>query len=150
MRKIIKILLLVLCMSTIFFFSNDKADASTKKSDGVIVKISEMVLNKKLSNREKEEYTTKYFKVIRKSAHFTIYLLLGLIFISLLKEYNITDKRSIIYTIIFVFLYACSDEIHQLFVSGRSGEILDVLIDTTGGFVGSMIYRLFTRRKSYE
>lgn len=145
MGKIIKIILLVLCMSTIFFFSNDKADASTKKSDGVIVRISEMVLNKKLSNNEKDKYTTKYFKVIRKSAHFTIYLILGLIFISLLKEYNILDKRSVIYTIIFVFIYACSDEIHQLFVSGRSGEILDVLIDTTGGFIGTMIYKLYRR-----
>lgn len=145
MGKIIKIILLVLCMSTIFFFSNDKADASTKKSDGLIVRISEMVLNKKLSNNEKDKYTTKYFKVIRKSAHFTIYLILGLIFISLLKEYNILDKRSVIYTIIFVFIYACSDEIHQLFVSGRSGEILDVLIDTTGGFIGTMIYKLYRR-----
>lgn len=145
MGKIIKIILLVLCMSTIFFFSNDKADASTKKSDGLIVRISEMVLNKKLNNNEKDKYTTKYFKVIRKSAHFTIYLILGLIFISLLKEYNIIDKRSIIYTVIFVLLYACSDEIHQLFVSGRSGEILDVLIDTTGGFIGTMIYKLYRR-----
>lgn len=145
MGKIIKIILLVLCMSTIFFFSNDKADASTKKSDGLIVRISEMVLNKKLNNNEKDKYTTKYFKVIRKSAHFTIYLILGLIFISLLKEYNILDKRSVIYTIIFVFIYACSDEIHQLFVSGRSGEILDVLIDTTGGFIGTMIYKLYRR-----
>ena len=76
---------------------------------------------------------------------FTIYLILGLIFISLLKEYNILDKRSVIYTIIFVFIYACSDEIHQLFVSGRSGEILDVLIDTTGGFIGTMIYKLYRR-----
>ena len=65
----------------------------------------------------------------------------------MIKEYNITDNKSIIYTIIFVFIYACSDEIHQLFVSGRSGEILDVLIDTTGGFVGTMIYKLFTRRR---
>lgn len=145
MKKVIKIILLVLCMSTIFFFSNDKADASTKKSDGLIVRISEMVLNKKLNNNEKDKYTTKYFKVIRKSAHFTIYLILGLIFISLLKEYNIIDKRSIIYTVIFVLLYACSDEIHQLFVSGRSGEILDVLIDTTGGFIGTMIYKLYRR-----
>lgn len=147
MRKIIKIILLVLCMGTIFFFSNDKSDASTKKSNGLIVSITEKFVGRNLNSKEKDYYTTKYFKPIRKCAHFTIYLILGLIFISLLKEYNITDKRSIIYTIIFVFIYACSDEIHQLFVSGRSGEVLDVLIDTTGGFVGTMIYKLFTRRR---
>jgi len=133
-------------MGTIFFFSNDEKNASTKKSDGLIISITEKFVGK-LDSKEKEYYTSKYVKPVRKSAHFTIYLLLGLIFISLLKEYNITDKRSIIYTVIFVCIYACSDEVHQLFVSGRSGEILDVFIDTCGGFTGSMIYKLFTRRK---
>ena len=151
MKKIIKICLVVLCMVTIFFFSSDEADASTKKSDGLIIRTSEMLLGRKLNNSEKLKYTSKYFKPIRKSAHFTIYLLLGLLFTSLLKEYNIIDKRCIIYTLIFVFLYACSDEIHQLFVAGRSGEILDVLIDTSGGMVGSVFYKLiFNRRKNHE
>ena len=145
MRKIIKIILLVLCMSIIFFFSSDKKEASTKKSDGLIISITEKVMGKKLNSKEREYYTSKFVKPVRKSAHFTIYLLLGLIFISLLKEYNIIDKRSIIYTVIFVLLYACTDEVHQLFVSGRSGEVLDVLIDTTGGFVGTMIYKLYRR-----
>ena len=132
-------------MSTIFFFSNDEKNASSKKSDGLIISVTEKIIGKKLNDTEKEYYTSKFVKPVRKSAHFTIYLLLGLIFISLLKEYNITDKRSIIYTVIFVCLYACSDEIHQLFVPGRSGEVLDVLIDTTGGFIGTMIYKLYRR-----
>ena len=132
-------------MSTIFFFSNDEKNASSKKSDGLIISVTEKIIGKKLNDTEKEYYTSKFVKPVRKSAHFTIYLLLGLIFISLLKEYNITGKRSIIYTVIFVCLYACSDEIHQLFVPGRSGEVLDVLIDTTGGFIGTMIYKLYRR-----
>ena len=149
MKKIIKICLVVLCMVTIFFFSSDDADASTKKSDGLIIRTSEMLLGRKLNNSEKLKYTSKYFKPIRKSAHFTIYLLLGLLFTSLLKEYNITDKRCIIYSVIFVLLYACSDEIHQIFVKGRSCELLDICIDTLGGFIGSMFYKLiFNRRKN--
>jgi VanZ family protein len=132
-------------MGTIFFFSNDEKEASNKKSDGVIISITEKVIGKKLNNNEKEYYISKFVVPVRKSAHFTIYLLLGLIFISLLKEYNIIDKRSVIYTVIFVLLYACSDEIHQLFVRGRSGEVVDVLIDTTGGFIGTMIYKLYRR-----
>lgn len=132
-------------MSTIFFFSNDEKNASTKKSDSLIISVTERIIGKKLNNTEKEYYTSKFVKPVRKSAHFTIYLVLGLLFISLLKEYNILDKRSIIYTVIFVFIYACSDEIHQLFVSGRSCEILDVLIDTLGGFMGTMIYKLYRR-----
>ena len=152
LKKIIKIIFVILCMCTIFFFSNDKANASTKKSDGIIIKISEVLLGKKLNNTEKKKYKNKYVVLVRKSAHFTIYLVLGLSFISLLKEYMIIDKRSIIYTIIFVFLYACSDEIHQYFVPGRSCEIRDVFIDTLGGIVGCYFYKLILnmRRKKYE
>ena len=151
MKKIIKILFVVVCMITIFYFSSDSADLSTKKSDSIIIKTTELFLGHKLSNNEKDKYISKYVKLVRKSAHFTIYLILGISFISLLKEYKIVSNKSIIYTIIFVFIYACSDEVHQLFVSGRSCEILDIIIDTCGGLVGSIIYRFiykFRRRKS--
>lgn len=138
-------------MLTIFFFSNDKANASNKKSDGVIIRTSELLLGRKLNDREKEKYISKYVTPVRKCAHFTIYFILGLCFISLLKEYMVIDRRSIIYTIIFVAIYACSDEIHQLFVSGRSGELLDVFIDTSGGFIGSLVYKLiYDRRRKHE
>ena len=33
-------------------------------------------------------------------------------------------------------LYAISDEIHQLYVQGRSGQVSDVLIDSSGALVG--------------
>lgn len=127
-------------MVTIFFFSSDTADSSTEKSDGLIVRIAEKVLGRKLTDKEKDSYTDKYFKIVRKTAHFTIYFILGLAVISLLKEYMIIDRKSLIYTVIFVFLYSCSDEIHQLFVPGRSGEVLDVFIDTLGGTMSSSIY----------
>ena len=72
-------------------------------------------------------------------------------FIKALYRHNIYDKRIYIITIIFCFLYACSDEIHQLFIPGRSGELLDVLIDTTGGILSSFIYTSFrVRRRLHE
>ena len=130
-------MLVLLCMLTIFFFSSDDADQSTKKSDGLIIRTSELILGRNLNNKEKENIINKFVVPVRKTAHFTIYFILGLCFINLLKEYMVIDKRSIVYTILFVAVYACSDEIHQLFVSGRSGELLDVFIDTTGGFIGT-------------
>ena len=39
------------------------------------------------------------------------------------------------------FLYAVSDEIHQIFVPGRSGEPRDVLIDTSGVLIGICLVR---------
>ena len=70
----------------------------------------------------------------------------------LLKEYNLINKRGIIISICFVLLYACSDEVHQLFVPDRSGEVLDVLLDTIGGSLGVYILYFYYRyrRMKYE
>ena len=146
-KKIIKAILVLIVMFTIFMFSSENDVESTSRSDGLIIRTTEFVLNRKLSDKEKELYTSKYVHYVRKAAHFTLYFLLGLFFISFLKEFNLNDKKLLVYTVIFVFLYACSDECHQLFVSGRSGEILDVLIDTTGGFVASILYTCFRIRR---
>lgn len=146
-KKIIKILLVLIIMFTIFKFSSERDTVSTKRSDGIIIRTCEFVLGRQLSDKEKEIYLEKYVVYVRKTAHFTLYFLLGLFFISLLEEFNLNDKKLLIYTIIFVFIYACSDEIHQLFVPGRSGEITDVLIDTTGGILASFIYTVFRIRR---
>ena len=42
-------------------------------------------------------------------------------------------------------IYAATDEIHQLFVSGRSGRITDVLIDGCGAVAGTLIILLISR-----
>ena len=39
-------------------------------------------------------------------------------------------------------VYATTDEIHQLFVPGRSGEVRDVLIDSLGALIGILIISL--------
>lgn len=40
-------------------------------------------------------------------------------------------------------IYACTDEIHQLFVPGRSGQFRDVMIDSLGAFIGILILSIF-------
>lgn len=139
-------------MTTIFILSNDDSNASTKKSDRFIVNTTEFIMNRKLTNKERKKYINNYVVIARKTAHFTLYFLLGLTFINFLKEFNIDDQKKIIYSIVFVFLYACSDEIHQLFINGRSAEILDVLIDTMGGTISTLISmkRFKVRRRLSE
>ena len=53
----------------------------------------------------------------------------------------ITEKKRFIFLISLAFsvLYASSDEIHQLFVAGRGASVRDVLIDTSGAFVGIIL-----------
>jgi len=149
-KKIIKIILLLLCMILIFSFSSDNGNSSSKKSDGLIIKIYQSITHKKLSDKDKEIIKNKYFIPVRKSAHITIYLILGVLSISLIKEYRLIDLKALIISIIFCFLYACSDEIHQLFVMDRSGEVLDVLIDSIGSFIGIYLYYLIYKKKGVK
>lgn len=151
-KKIIKLTLIILCMITIFVLSSDNGEKSTEKSDLIIVKMSETFLNKKISSKEKEEIIDKYVTLIRKGAHFTIYFLLGLLIISFIKEYTIINWKMVQISVFIVFLYACTDEFHQLFVLGRSGELLDIFIDTTGALVSNYIYLVIynkIRRKKH-
>ena len=142
-KKIIKFFLVLLCMATIFGFSSDNAEESNKKSDGVIVRISEFLVGHKLSEKEREQKIEQYVTLIRKSAHLTIYLILGFLLLSYLREYRVLDTKTIMIAFIIAVLYACSDEIHQLVVPGRSGEIFDVIIDSIGSLTGIGIYYMF-------
>ena len=152
MKKAIKLLLIILCMISIFFLSSENADKSTKKSNYVIVKVTESFFGRKLNSKEKNYYINRLVKFVRKTAHFSLYFLLGLFTISFLIEYMPLSIKSIIIAVSFIFLYACSDEIHQLFIPGRSGEVLDVLIDTSGGIFSIILYNYFAklRRKFNE
>lgn len=147
LRKVIKFTLVICCMLIIFMFSSDSGTVSSKKSDSVIINLVEVISNKKVNNKDRDKYIEKYVFPVRKCAHFTIYLILGILVISLLSEYRILNFKTVLYTLLIVFLYACSDEFHQLFVSGRSSEIRDVLIDSSGGFIGSYLYYLFRRKR---
>ena len=39
-------------------------------------------------------------------------------------------------SVFFCFIYACTDEFHQMFVDGRGASFFDCLIDTTGAILG--------------
>lgn len=145
-RIIIKIVLLISWMTLIFYFSNQDANHSSRVSDGVIAKVSKVVLGDDYERITKSKtYGTTVF-IVRKAAHCFIYFILSIIAFSLFYELFGLDKKTIIITIVLCFLYSISDEIHQLFVSGRSGEIRDVLIDTTSSSI-SAILNFIIRKK---
>ena len=86
--------------------------------------------------------------IIRKGAHFTIYFILGMLIYRALrfKNHGKTSLKMIGMGIVISMLYACSDEIHQLFIDGRSGQIKDVLIDTSGSMFGILLFELAKKR----
>ena len=139
LRKIIKIILLVFWMGVIFTFSHQKAYDSSKLSDTFIVRVTKIIVGHKPDKKEEERIIKKYVNVVRKSAHVFVYIVLSILIFTVLIEYFEFNKRLVIYSIIFCLLYSISDEVHQLFILGRSGEIRDVLLDTTASSVTAII-----------
>ena len=148
-KKIIKGFIVILCMLSIFLFSTDNSSESTRKSNQVILGITNL-FHKDLSNKEKKKIIDMFFVPIRKMAHFGIYLVLGISFICFLREFSIPVLKLLLLSIFLTFLYACSDEVHQLFVPGRSGQVSDVLLDTIGASIGVGLYYLLFRKKLKE
>ena len=73
--------------------------------------------------------------------HFYAFFFFSLfLFISLIKG---KKKNLIFISIILAIFYAISDEIHQLFVLGRSCAISDILIDSIGVFLAGYLYLSF-------
>lgn len=145
-RKIIKLVLVIAWMGLIFSFSSDNGDVSTKKSDSFILSIVELFYDRELSSNEEEKWITYLVTPVRKGAHFFVYLVLGILICNYLIEYiNIGNKLKIM-SILGSFIYACSDEVHQLLVPGRSGQISDVLLDTIGASIGVLLFTFIIRK----
>jgi VanZ family protein len=125
-RKIVYWSLLITWMIVICVMSNEPAKISDSQSIGVLDLFSKMGININVFFGDLANF------VVRKCAHFIEYMILALFVLNVLKLY-FNMKQVIVITVTFVFLYACSDEIHQLFVPGREGAIRDVIIDTCGG-----------------
>ena len=143
MRKIIKITCVIICMIIIFLFSHDNGVESSSKSDGVVLWTCSIMKDYDTCANNRSKYIDPYTFFARRLAHFSIYFILGMLLISTVCEYRLLDMKSIIIAFIIAFLYACSDEFHQLFVNGRSARIVDVFLDGFGSFIGIMIYRFY-------
>lgn len=150
LRNFINIILIIIWMFTIFNFSNQNGQASSGLSDKIIIKIVEIIKSKTISNEEKEYFISKYKFIVRKIAHFTAYFILGLLTTILLLDLKGPTKNIFIYLLLFNFLYACTDEFHQRFISGRNGNFIDVLIDTSGAlFAITFIYIFYFVKKKH-
>lgn len=145
-KKIIYLILIVLCMSTIYLFSNKNSTSSNSTSKKVvnsIVTVYENITNKKIN---KGQLTNKLNYPIRKLAHYSVYFILGIFIYKLILLTKYKHKEAI--ALLLCFIYASLDEFHQLYVSGRTGQIKDVLIDTLGALTAiTIIYLLNKTRK---
>ncbi|TBL81964.1 VanZ family protein [Paenibacillus thalictri] len=75
---------------------------------------------------------------IRKTAHFSIYFILAICVAFALQSKS--KLRISLYTVVFCFLYACSDEFHQSITGDRTPLFSDVIVDTIGSVFGLILF----------
>ncbi len=141
-QKKINTALVLIWLTAIFLLSSQVATESSELSGKIVDSIAPVA---------PEMIKSILTFIVRKSAHIFLYCGLGILVANLLASYKLKAKLVYGYSLVIVFAYAVTDEIHQLFVAGRSGEPRDVLIDTIAGAFGIALYlsirRLYSTSK---
>lgn len=151
--RIISVTLLILWMSFIFFLSAQSAEESSDTSGGLIEAILKIFYPnfEKLAMIKQTEIISSLQFFVRKAAHFTIYGVLGIFsFFSFVTYKQMTVVLRITLSSALCLLYSVTDEIHQLFVAGRSGELRDVMIDFCGGMLAIAFLYLIIRLSKFK
>ena len=142
MKKRIFLVLTLVWMIFIFYLSHQPASVSASQSGGFMDMLTSLPIVGGLFD-ELMEFSFAEF-LIRKSAHMFLYFVLAILIYMSISKGN--SYRYYILAFVLSAMYACSDEIHQLFIVGRSGEIRDVLVDSTGALIGLLL--IFIYKKS--
>lgn len=81
--------------------------------------------------------------ILRKGAHISEYAILAW-----LVSWAWGGAKRHWYIVAFCLTYAASDEIHQLFIRDRSGQVIDVVVDTVGIVIGIILFQNFSTKRN--
>lgn len=154
--RIILIILTVAVMTTIFLLSADNADESNAKSelfsDSLVYKI---LATFDLSEEQIQKVIDVSVLIVRKTAHFAEYAVLGFLLASVCVSFYLKPSLTVPISFFTGTLYAISDEIHQYFVPGRSCQFSDMLLDSSGVICGItfllvivLLYKFIQKKKN--
>lgn len=130
-KKLIAWLFVAIWMGVIFYLSHQSGATSSKLSSGfmnIIVQTFTLLFPFEIN-------VENFHFLIRKGAHFCAYFILGILVMNALYGSRNKKVETIIASSICI-IYAITDEFHQLFIPGRSGEVMDVVIDSCGSTIG--------------
>ncbi len=139
--RILSWTLVIVWMGLIFFLSSQPGTQSGALSKG-ITQIIVTAIEWVFPGVELDVQTFHSF--VRKSAHFVVYLVLGFLVMNAIWG-RVKGIRRILLAVLICVLYAVVDEVYQASVPGRSGEAIDVIIDSAGAVVGIAAYLTFAR-----
>ncbi|WP_404445697.1 VanZ family protein [Sutcliffiella horikoshii] len=144
-KKVVEVVswgLVVGWMGLIFYLSAQPGEQSADLSGGITELVNEIVEQVAPAAEFKMDEVSFF---VRKNAHLFAYMLLAVLTLNAVRRSGGHGFKSMGAAFILSVLYAISDEVHQLFVPGRSGQVSDVLLDSTGALVGIVLYAVISR-----
>lgn len=190
-RKVFLILML-LWMALIFFYSSRQADVSAEDSGRIGITLGRIFISdfEEWPEEEQQEFAARIDHPVRKTAHAAEYAVLGFLAAGacagtagsagtsrssgMAGSSGVAEsagtaessgvagrtgngarrkfRKEMFLPWLIAALYAASDEIHQLLVPGRSGQLSDVILDSAGALAGvaafTVLCWLINRRKA--
>jgi VanZ family protein len=126
-------------MVIIFYFSAKPATDSGESSlliSQMLLDTYENIINISYDGLEEYQVLFDLDHIVRKTAHFIEYACLAVALFFHFTIWKVGIKISVCLSILLTSSYAASDEVHQTFVAGRSGQVSDVLLDSCGAITG--------------
>lgn len=140
-RRKIFFILTVVWMVLIFSFSSRSGTMSSQDSNHVGMMIGEVFIPDfdQWGQERQNDFADAVDHPVRKTAHAMEYAVLGFLTAGIVADKRKCWKWNILLPWLIAAGYAATDEFHQLFVPGRSGQISDVILDSAGAFAGVWI-----------
>ena len=151
MKRTIILLLIILCITFIFTNSLMNADQSKEESSKITIAIEKVVST--LYKDNTPEKVTHFFKttfnnILRDSAHFIEFLILGIFVTLYSNKFKSTNLRRTLLVLLFCILISLIDETIQFFSPGRAFELYDMALDSLGSIIGILlIFLIYKKRK---
>ncbi len=144
-KQIILWICLVLWMSVIFMFSAQNGEDSAELSGGITEQVIKIMVEdyEEMTPVQQENVQNNVSFIVRKTAHFTEYAILGAILVLLVGTYTSLLKWRMLISWCAGTVYAMTDEFHQTFSDGRSPKVFDVCVDSAGVIFGVAIMLAF-------
>ena len=158
MNKAIKIIILLAVAVGWMFCIYNLSNMNSSKSNGKSADMLSIIIADTLDltneygitdlhpNDSKIERASKIMNTpMRKVMHASVYLVLAFFMMTLT---NIISNHkyywlTLLISLVLCVFFAITDEYHQTFVSGRSGQILDIVIDSIGAMIGLVFYTTY-------
>lgn len=153
-KEITSWIIVIIWATVIFIMSSMNTNESNGKSKTIINEVVEKsvettnglgITDKHPSKYKMQQVIEKWNYPLRKVAHASEYFVFTVLILVVLKNSGVSGVKMYVIASIICFIYSCTDEYHQTFVNGRTGQFSDVLIDTLGGFISCIIYNIIIK-----